>query len=96
MARWQGSTTQRGYGSSHRREREARLAVYRPGDYCAHGGEPMTWWPLAYARQFLDLPHNGDRTGYLPGLPCRKHNRGADAQHNKRAKRRVWRPSRRW
>jgi hypothetical protein len=79
--RWarRGTTTQRGYGSPHQAERERRLLRYRPGDICAHGGERMTWWPLAVARRFLDLPHNADRSGYLPGLACRRHNR-ADGQ----------------
>ena len=69
-------TAARGYGSRHKAERERRLLAYRPGDICAHGGEPMLWWPLAIARQFIDLPHTADRSGYLPGLSCRRHNRG--------------------
>jgi hypothetical protein len=35
----------------------------------------MTYWPLATARRYLDLPHNDDRTGYLPGLAHRTCNR---------------------
>jgi hypothetical protein len=83
--RWarRGTTTQRGYGSPHQAERERRLAAYQPGDICAHGGEPLPyprlrWTPaglVGIARQFLDLPHNADRSGYLPGLACRAHNR---------------------
>ena len=98
MARWKGSTTERGYGSGHQREREQRLKAYRPGDICAHGGEPMWWWPLAYARRFLDLPHMADRSGYLPGLSCRAHNRADGATRGNRARGMVkhWRSSRAW
>jgi hypothetical protein len=63
----------------------------------------MWWWPLAVARRFIDLPHNADRSGYLPGLACRTHNR-RDGQRmttailNARAGRagRVWQASRQW
>lgn len=99
MARWYGTTTQRGYGSMHQAERERRLAQYRPGDICAHGGEPLLLWPLAFARRYLDLPHTQDRTGYLPGLSCRKHNRGEGATRRNLARGqrlRLIRASRRW
>lgn len=79
MARYQGKTTARGYGSRHQSERERRLRAYRPGDICAHGGEPLLFWPLNIARKYLDLPHTADRSGYLPGLSCRKHNRADGA-----------------
>lgn len=96
--RWQGTTTQRGYGAPHQRLREQRLALYRPGDICAHGGEPLRYWPLAVARRFLDLPHTADRTGYLPGLSCRRHNRadGATRGNRKRGQVRQWASARRW
>jgi hypothetical protein len=98
--RWarRGTTAQRGYGTEHRRLREQRLAVYRPGDRCAHGGEPLTWWPLTVARRYLDLPHNADRTGYLPGLACRYHNRqdGAVRGNRRRGAVRTWQASRQW
>lgn len=100
MQRWarRGSTEQRGYGSQHRAERERRLTAYRPGDLCAHGGEPMRWWPLTVARRYLDLPHTADRTSYLPGLACRRHNRGEGATRGNRARGRVraWQASRQW
>ena len=104
MQRWayRGTTEQRGYGGSHRKLREQRLAVYRPGDLCAHGGEPLTWWPLSVARRFLDLPHNADRTGYLPGLSCRRHNRAEGATRGNRMRGeqrgavRTWRAARSW
>lgn len=98
MARWQGTTTARGYGHTHRAERERRLALYRPGDICAHGGEPLLWWPLSLARHYLDLPHTTDRGGYLPGLSCRRHNRadGARRGNRRRGALRRWRTSRAW
>lgn len=98
MARWQGKTAQRGYGSSHQAERQRRLAAYRPGDICAHGGEPLTYWPLPLARRYLDLPHTADRSGYLPGLSCRRHNRadGAIRGNRKRGTARRWASARRW
>ena len=98
MARWKGTTTERGYGNAHQRERERRLRIYRPGDLCAHGGEPMWWWPLPIARRFLDLPHTTDRLAYLPGLSCRHHNRseGVTRANRLRGVASVWRSSRRW
>ena len=97
-----GTTAQRGYDHRHQAERERRLLLYRPGDLCAHGGEPMWWWPLKVARRFLDLPHTPDRSGYLPGLACRRHNR-ADGQRMTtailRARRstvRAWQQARQW
>ena len=101
--RWTGTTTQRGYGHGHQSERERRLARYRPGDICAHGGEPM-WWPMPMARDYLDLPHTADRSGYLPGLSCRRHNRADGAVRGNRMRARSpvrtvplpLRTSRRW
>jgi len=78
MARWQGTTTERGYGYPHRAERKRRLALYKPGDICAHGGEPLSY-PVQVAAGYLDLPHTADRAGYLPGLSCRHHNRADGA-----------------
>lgn len=96
--RWQGTTAARGYGHAHQAERERRLAMYRPGDTCAHGGEPLPYWPLEVARRYLDLPHTADRAGYLPGLACRRHNRadGARRGNAKRGKPQRWRTSRAW
>jgi len=100
MQRWarRGTTTARGYGHTHRTERERRLKAYRPGDICAHGGEPLLWWPIQVARRYLDLPHNADRTGYLPGLACRRHNRGEGATRGNKQRRTVstWATARRW
>ena len=96
--RWHGTTAQRGYGSGHQSERERRLRQYRPGDICAHGGEPLPYWPLTVARRYLDLPHTADRTGYLPGLSCRKHNRadGAIRGNRMRGRVRTWAQARQW
>lgn len=93
--RWTGTTTQRGYGAAHQVLREQRLAAYQPGDICAHGGEPLTYWPLTIARQYLDLPHTDNRDGYLPGLACRRHNR-ADGAIRRNRKPPAWTTSRRW
>jgi len=83
--RHRGTTTQRGYGRSHQAERKRRLQAYSPGDICAHGGEPLMFHPSIAAR-YLDLPHTTDRTGYLPGLSCRRHNRADGAiRRNRRA-----------
>ena len=97
--RWgrKGSTAQRGYGAAHQAERERRLRAYKPGDLCAHGGEPLTW-PRAIARDWLDLPHTADRSGYLPGLSCRYHNRqeGAIRGNQQRRTVRTWQSARTW
>lgn len=93
-----GTTAQRGYGWDHQQERERRLRQYRPGDLCVHGGEPLTWWPLSIARRYLDLPHTPDRSGYLPGLSCRRHNRadGAIRGNRQRGQALRWQQARRW
>jgi hypothetical protein len=88
MARWQGTTTERGYGYAHQAERRRRLALYRPGDLCAHGGEPLNY-PVSVAARYLHLPHTADRTGYLPGLSCARHNiADRNRRHNAAARRR--------
>ena len=82
--RWHGKTADRGYGHTHQAERERRLRIYRPGDICVIGGEHMPWWPLSIARRFLDLAHDHVNGGYLPGLACRRHNRGEGAARGNR------------
>ena len=99
MARWQGTTTERGYGHPHQAERQRRLALYKPGDICAHGGEVMRYPPprtvtdrygTRLVSPHLDLPHTADRSGYLPGLSCRKHNRADGAiRKNRRGRRNL-------
>jgi len=106
MQRWarRGSTEQRGYGHAHRAERERRLALYRPGDPCAHCGQPIDWpLPLtALARRHIDLPHAPGKAGYLPGMAHRSCNR-RDGQrmttailNAKRGRARTWQRARRW
>jgi hypothetical protein len=41
MARWQGTTTERGLGSPHQRIGRQLFAVWKPGDPCARCGQPM-------------------------------------------------------
>lgn len=106
--RWTGTTTQRGYHGKHKAERQRRLAAYRPGDICAHGGEHMPYPPpvrvtdrngsTRLVSPYLDLPHTDDRTGYLPGLSCRRHNRrdGAVRGNRQRAQPAQWAAARRW
>jgi hypothetical protein len=91
--RWRGSTTARGYGSPHQGERRRRAVRYRPGDICAIGGERM-FLPVAY----LDLAHDHVNGGYLPGLACRRHNRGEGASRGNRMRAPAygWATSRRW
>ena|SRR5712691_204049 len=94
------STAERGYGPAHQAERKRRLAAYAPGDICAHGGEPLPW-PRAVAARFLDLPHAPGGNGYLPGLACRRHNRGEGATRGNQLRKAAryppaWRASRDW
>jgi hypothetical protein len=82
------------YGWDHRTIRRQRAAVYRPGDICAIGGEPL-WQPPA----LLDLAHDHVNGGYLPGLACRFHNRREGAIRGNLIRgmtRRQSRPPRRW
>lgn len=96
--RWRGKTAARGYGPAHQAERERRLLLYRPGDVCPHCGRQITYWPLAVARRYLDLPHNASRTGYLPGLAHRYCNRrdGAVRGNQMRGRARTWAQARQW
>ena len=95
MARWQGTTAARGYGTAHQAERERRLKQYQPGDLCAEGGEPMTWWPLTVARRYLDLAHDHANGGYLDGLSCSTCNRAEGGARGGKARARARpRPSR--
>jgi hypothetical protein len=51
------------------------------------------------ARRYLDLPHNADRSGYLPGLAHRYCNRRDGAVRGNRMRGRTvraWRTSRQW
>jgi hypothetical protein len=64
-----GTTTQRGYGTSHQRARRQHAAAFRPGQPCARCGRPIATLEQA------DLGHNDDRTGYN-GLEHAACNRG--------------------
>jgi len=55
MARWQGSTTERGLGSSHVRDKKRLKAQLRDGTPCWRCGQPM------YSSQDLDRDHITDR-----------------------------------
>jgi hypothetical protein len=66
------------YGPEHDAERKRRVAVYRIGDSCAIGGEPLTVAP-----RWLDLAHDHVNGGYL-GLACWAHNRGEGAARGNR------------
>jgi hypothetical protein len=92
MARWHGTTTERGYGHQHQAERKRRLARWRPGDPCARCGRPMYGPPA-----LIDLGHTTDRTAYT-GLEHRHCNRGEGARRGNRMRGRVraWQSSRRW
>jgi len=41
LARWQGTTTQRGLGYAHQKTRKQAIAALRDGDPCARCGQPM-------------------------------------------------------
>ena len=86
----QRTTAQRGYGRQHQLERLAYVAIYRPGQPCAIGGEPL-WQPP----RLLDLAHDHTNGGYL-GLACRHHNRTDGARRAGRltATRWTWGPGR--
>jgi hypothetical protein len=69
-----GTTTQRGYGATHKQARAAALADLQryDGQPCHHCGKPM--WHATAA--LLDLDHTDDRTAYR-GLAHRGCNRRA-------------------
>lgn len=81
--RWRGTTTERGYGYSHQCKLKQRRAAWRPGDPCAHCGRGI-WalYRISGGRRIslADLPHNADRTGYLPGLAHSHCNRADGAR----------------
>jgi hypothetical protein len=55
MARWQGTTTQRGLGAPHVRDKKRLKALLRDGEPCWRCGQPMYSW------QDLDRDHIIDR-----------------------------------
>ena len=93
MPRWTGTTTERGYGHEHRKERRRRLANWKPGDPCTYCGKAMLGPPA-----YIDLGHTPDRTAYT-GLMHRHCNRSEGAYRGNlmRGRMRIATgPSRRW
>lgn len=77
MARWQGKTADRGYGSKHQALRNRLLRAWRPGDPCARCGQPMMYrWLLVNGRRVsaIDLGHADGKAAYA-GLEHRACNR---------------------
>lgn len=79
MARYYGSSAERGYGTAHQRLRRQLMAKWRPGDPCARCGRPM------WDKKAIDLGHTDDRTGYR-GLEHSFCNRKAGAGHGNTAR----------
>ena len=96
-SRAKGSSTARGYGKAHRAARERALKDLRENDGqpCTRCAQPM-WWAQ---RQWLDLDHTDDRTGYR-GLAHRGCNRRAGqakaAAHRRRTAAQPTPRSRNW
>jgi hypothetical protein len=101
MARYHGTTTQRGYGYDHVCERNRQLALWRPGQPCARCGRPMwqRWRVAKDGRRVsaIDLGHTADRTGYT-GLEHVRCNRGEGAArgNRQRGQAKRWAAARRW
>jgi hypothetical protein len=78
MARYRGTTEQRGLGHKHRIDRERLLALHKDGDPCWRCGQPMYKW------QDLDRDHVVDRAlGGTDGPAVLSHascNRSAGAR----------------
>ncbi len=82
------STTQRGYGTEHKRLRDALLKTAY-GTPCTRCGQ------LMIEGQPLDLDHADDRTSYL-GFAHRRCNRAAGARKANARRRRRLATSRDW
>ena len=78
MARYQGKTTERGYGAQHQATLKRERAAFRAGQPCARCGQPIwsLWMLDASGRRVsaVDLGHNDGRDGYI-GLEHRRCNR---------------------
>jgi hypothetical protein len=100
MARWHGTTTERGYGTAHQKERARWQPVVNAGQAWCHAAvclkasrwiQPGTPW---------DLGHTADRSAYIG--PCHMAcNRSEGAVRGNRARGRIrqWIPlrtSRQW
>ena len=90
MARVNGTTTQRGYGSAHQRERAKWKPIVEAGQAncwrCGKWLHPLLPWDLGHV--------DGDRTRYA-GPECRKCNRGTAAARGNRSRARK-RPRYEW
>jgi hypothetical protein len=75
------NTTLAGYGAAHQRERKRRLHTATPHDRCGYCGLPLGGTNTS----LWVLPHNAQRTGYLPGL---WHKRCNDIDGGKRGNQR--------
>jgi hypothetical protein len=84
MARWRGTTTERGYGGSHVAERKRRVASFQPGDPCAECGQPME-----APAELLDVPHDHVNGGYKPGLAHASCNRADGASRSNQTQPRM-------
>lgn len=88
------STTAAGYGYPHQQERARRLKVTTPNDRCGYCGRP-----LGENRRLWALPHNPQRTGYLPGFwhkrcndldGAKRGNAQQRARRQPRAQSQIW------
>ena len=106
MARWKGSTTQRGLGwRDHQQPGRQLLARWRPGDLCARCGQPMQHrWILRPDGTRTSAIDVDDFPGRMFGGPQVKRlshrycNRAAGARmgNARRGQSRAWRTSRAW
>lgn len=87
MARYRGTTAERGLGTAHQNDRKRLLALHREGDPCWRCGKPM------YKSQGLDRDHIIDRAlGGAQGpavLAHRSCNRSAGAKLGNRLQPRI-------
>jgi 5-methylcytosine-specific restriction endonuclease McrA len=96
MARWRGTTTQRGLGAAHQADKRTLKAALQDGTPCWRCGQPMYRW------QKLDRDHiidrvNGGTDG--PAVLAHEHcNRSAGARMGNRRRGAAirWAQARRW
>ena len=97
MARYRGTTTERGLGSQHQATRRTLHAQLRDGDPCARCGGPMyrSQWPYLDVDDFPGRMYGGPQVKRLSHRYC---NRAAGARmgNARRGVASVWRSSRRW
>lgn len=63
------NTTAAGYGNAHMKERRRRLHATTERDLCGYCHRPLGPERLPGDKQSRwALPHNPERTGYLPGM----------------------------